>query len=118
MATIIAYALTMVAVFFSITALPQTIIGGLAGRVVGPLAGGLLGSIVAWFLVDFLWVWLEGAHIPLAVLGGALAFIFVHGVISKEELTEQSRWMMTAEAWAIVLVGIYLVVVPAEIRWY
>ena len=118
MATIVAYVLTLVAVFFSITTLPQVIIGGFAGRAVGPLAGGLLGSIVAWFLVDFLWTWLEGAHIPIAALGAALAFIFVHGVISKEELTEQSQWMMAAEAWAIVLVGIFLLLVPAEIRWY
>lgn len=118
MATVVAYASTMVAVFFGITALPQTIIGGLASRVVGPLVGGLLGSILAWLLVDLLWVWLEGAHVPIAALGAALAYIFLHGTISKQELTEQSRWLMAAEAWAIVLVGIYLIVFPTEIRWY
>lgn len=118
MATVVAYVSTMVAVFFSITVLPQALIGGLAARAVGPLIGGLLGSVLAWLLVDFLWVWLEGAHVPIAALGAALAYIFLHGAISKDELTGQSHWLMAAEAWAIVLVGIYLMVFPAEIRWY
>ena len=118
MATVVAYVLTMLAVFFAITALPQAFIGGLASRAVGRLAGGLLGSILAWLLVDLLWVWLEGAHIPIAALGAALAYIFLHGAISKEELTGPSHWLMAAEAWAIVLVGIYLIIFPADIRWY
>jgi len=116
--TIIAYAVTFAALFFSITALPQAIIGGLIGRFAGPLLGGLIGSIVSWLFIDWLWVTFEGGHIPIAALIGALAFIFAHGFISKEELTEQSNWMMAAELWAIILVGIFLFAHSDVIRWY
>ena len=118
MITIAAYVLTLLAVFFSLTGLPALISGGLVGRAFGPLISGLMGYIVAWMLVDLLWIWLEGAQIPIAALAGAFVFILIHGAISKDELTEHSRWMMAAEAWALVVVGIYLVIVPAEIRWY
>ena len=118
MATVVAYVLTMLAVYRAITAIPQAFIGGLASGLGGRFAGGLLGSILAWLLVDLLWVWLEGAHVPIAALGAALAYIFLHGAISKDDLTGQSHWLMAAEAWATVLVGIYLMVFPAEIRWY
>lgn len=118
MVTVIAYIITMVAIYFSITALPQMLIVGLLAKVVGILPGALLGSIFAWLIVDLLWFWFAGGHIPIAALCGALGFLFLHGAISKDELTETSRWMMTAEAWAIILVGIVLVVIPNQIRWY
>ena len=108
----------MLAVYRAITAIPQAFIGGLASGLGGRLAGGLLGSILAWLLVDLLWVWLEGAHVPIAALGAALAYIFLYRVIYKEKLAGLSDWLMAAEPLAIVLVGIYLVIFPADIRWY
>lgn len=122
MATTIAYVLTGLAIFFAVTGLPQMMIGGLLGRLSGPgfgvLVGGLLGGVIAWVLVDFLWVWLEGGHVPIVALGAALVFLFGHGFVSKEELTETSHRMMAGEAWAIILVGVYLLVAPDVIRWY
>ena len=116
--TIIAYAATFIAVFLSITALPQAIIGGLIGRFSGPLLGGLIGGIVSWLFIDQLWITFEGGHIPLAALIGAMAFIFFHGFISEEELTEQSHWIMAAELWAIISVGIFLFIRSDVTRWY
>ena len=117
-ATIIAYIATFIALFFGLTALPQAVVGGFIGRFAGPLLGGLLGSIIAWLLVDWLWVTFEGGHIPIAALLGALAFIFGHGFISKEQLTEQSHRMMAAELWAILLLGVYLFFQTDVVRWY
>lgn len=118
MATIIAYTVTLATVVLTATMLLQALIGGLVGRITGPLVGVLIGGLVAWFAVDFLWVWLEGDHIPIAALGGAIVILFTHSALSKDALTEQSNWMMAGEAWAIVLLGIYLAVVPDAIRWY
>lgn len=118
MATIIAYIATLTAVALTITSIPQMIVGGLLGRFLGPLMGGLLGSILTWLAIDWLWLTFEGGHIPIAALAAAMAVLFVHGYVSREELTEQSNWMMAAELWAIVLVGVGLCVMPANIRWY
>lgn len=118
MSTIIAYLATLAAVILTVTALFQAIIGGLVGRLAGPLLGALVGGLFVWIGIDFLWQWLEGGHIPIAALAAALLAIFAHGVVSKDELTQQSNWMMAGEAWAIILVGVYVVVVSEPIRWY
>ena len=63
MTTIIAYIATIIALFLSITSLPQAIVGGFIGRYVGVLFGGLIGGIISWLLIDWLWVNFEGNHI-------------------------------------------------------
>lgn len=118
MPTVIAYIATLCAVILAVTALFQAIIGGLVGRISGPLLGALIGGLVVWIGVDFLWMWLEGGHVPFAALAAAIAAIFAHGAISKDKLTQQSNWMMAGEAWAIILVGIYIAIVSESIRWY
>lgn len=118
MATIIAYVATIAAVVLTVTALLQAVIGRLVGRMAGPLMGALIGAIVVWLGIDFLWIWLERGHVPIAALAAAIAALFVHGAISKEKLTEQSNWMMAGEAWAIILVGVYVAIVSERIRWY
>jgi hypothetical protein len=116
--TIIAYLTTFIALFFSITSIPQAIIGGLAGRYTGPLFGMLLGSVIAWQLINILWVSFEGGQIPVVVLVSSLLFILTHGFIAKNELTQQSNWMMAAEMWGIILVGIFINIYADSIRWY
>ena len=118
MSTIIAYIATLAAVILTVTALFQAIIGGLVGRLAGPLLGALIGGLVVWIGIDFLWRWLEGGHVPIAALAAAIAAIFAHGAISKDELSQQSNWMMAGEAWAIILVGVYVVIVSEPIRWF
>ena len=118
MPTVLAYIATIAAVVLTITALLQAIICGLVGRLAGPLLGALVGGLVVWLGIDFLWIWLEGGHVPIAALAAALAAIFAHSAIAKDELTQQSNWMMAGEAWAITLVGVYVVVVSEPIRWY
>jgi hypothetical protein len=96
----------------------QALIGGLVGRAVGPLLGALVGGVVVWFGIDLLWLRLEGDHVPMSVLATAIAVLFAKSAISKDKLTQQSKWMMAGEAWSIVLIGVYLAVVPDGIRWY
>lgn len=118
MATIIAYIVTLAAVAITATGLVQAVLGGLIGRAVGPLFGALIGGLFVWFAIDFLWLWLEGDHVPIAALVGAIAVLFIHSAISKDSLTEQSNWMMAGEAWAIILIGVYLTLSLDIIRWY
>ena len=118
MATIIAYTFTLVAVVLAATSLLQAVVGGILGRLMGPLIGAVIGGLASWALVDLLWVWLEGDHVPIAALVGALIVLVTQSAISRHELTQQSNWMMAGEAWGIVLLGIYLVTVPEAIRWY
>jgi len=118
MSTAIAYIATIAAVILTVTALLQAIIGRLVGRLAGPLLAALVGGLVVWLGIDTLWLWLEGGHVPLAALAAAIAALFAHSAISKDELTQQSNWIMAGEAWAIILVGIYVVIVSEPIRWY
>lgn len=116
--SIVAYVVTLIVVYFSLSGLIQSLVGGLIGRAVGLLLGMLIGGICAWGLIDLLWVLIEGGHIPLVLLIAGMAFIVLHSIISKRELTQASKWMMTAELWAILLYGIFLVLQPGSVRWY
>ncbi len=117
MATLIAYALTVAAVAFSVTSLPQVLVGGLIARWAGILFGALVGGVLSWSAINLMWLWLEGNHIPIAALGAAVVTLFVHSFISRNNLSQQSLWLMAGEIWAIVLLAIYLVVFSDEIRW-
>lgn len=116
--TIASYALTLLAVFFAVTSIPQMLLGGLIGQLVGPLASALLGGIVSWAAIDALWYFLEGGHIPFTVLVGSFLLLVMHGITSKEELTEQANWTMAGEMWAIIVVGICIFLLTDQYRWY
>jgi hypothetical protein len=118
MATIVAYCLTFLAVYFALTIIPMMLVGAVLGRIIGPMLSAFIGFIISWSIVNVLWVLFEGSNVPIAALLMALAFIFIHGWITKDELTTQSQWMKAAEAWAIIGIGVYLVVVLPEIRWF
>ena len=116
--SIVAYVATLIVVYFSLSGLIQSLVGGLMSRAVGLLLGMLIGAIFAWGFIDLLWVFIEGGHIPLVLLIVAIAFIVLHSIISKKELTQASKWMMTAELWAIILYGVFLLLQPDSVRWY
>lgn len=117
-ATIVAYVLTLLAVSFSITAIPQAILGGVFGKLGVPLMGMLMGGVISWIAIDALWYFLEGAHLPFTVFVASFLLLAIHGSISKDKLTEQARWMMAGEMWAIVLVGVGAFFLSESFRWY
>lgn len=116
--TIIAYGVTLAAVFFGATGLPQALIGGLFGRAVDPMLGLLIGGLLTWGGVDLAWFYLEGDHIPISALILSVALIFLHGFISEERLTQQSRVVMAGEAWAVIIVGLALFFLQDSVRSY
>ena len=114
---VIAYIIIVLLVFFAITSFPQVLTGGLIGRITNILIGALVGSITTWLLIDLLWLKIMGNHIPILALGLSIITLFIHGYFDGESLTKISHQMMAAEAWAIILVGIYIIIISNNIQW-
>ncbi len=119
--TIIAYVITALATFFSITSIPQVIVGGLLVRFLGReflLVASIIGSVVTWLFVSYLWRILEGGTIPLAVLILAICLVIVHGQTEKSKLNQGAKIIMAAEMWGIIIVGIAVGYFAPTVRWY
>jgi len=111
------YIITSLLVFFAITQILQSFVGGLIGRFTNLLLGMFLGSLVTWLIIDFLWILIEKGHIPILSLGINILILFVHANIEFKKLTKVSKKMIVAEIWAIISYGIILMIVFRPIRW-
>lgn len=116
---IIAYVIILASVFFAITAIPNSLIGGYLGRLFGnPLLGVLFGSILIWMLIDILWVLLFSTHIPVLVFVLAFLILTVHSSVDKNNLNNPAKYMIAGEQWALVIVCIYTMFMSEQIQWY
>lgn len=117
--TTVAYIITLLLVFLTITTLFQSLIAGFFSRIFGlPInLGAFLGAVITWLLLNFLWTITEGGSIPLIILIISLIYIVTHYMISKDELTSISKANMIAEFWAILLLAIFLMISNTTIRW-
>jgi hypothetical protein len=113
--TVIAYTLTLAAVFFPINVLFIGLIGGLLGRVLGRLAGALMACLLLWQLIAVTWVKFEGGVPPVAVLVAAIGLLFYS---VNDELTELAKDNIAAEQWAIIIFGVWLMYSSDVIRWF
>lgn len=116
--TIIAYLLTLAAVYWAVTGMLQGLIGGIVGKMFGVHIGMFVGALITWEIVDWLWVVLEGNHLPITVIFGSIGLLVAHGVRGNEELNIPAKLMMSAEQWVLIIMGIYLVVSGDQVRWY
>lgn len=117
--TIVAYVVTLLCVYFSITSAPIALLGGIIGRGLGNiLIGGLLGAVLTWLGIAWLWKVFEGKPVPILVLAVTFLFLLSHSAIKKDELTQASQWMIAAEQWGIIIVGVIMLLSTESIRWY
>lgn len=110
MTTILAYFLTIVCVLFSITAAPQSLIGGIIGRFSNIMVGAFLGSVITWLGINFLWIKFEGGQLSILALLLSLATLFIHGNLRFKELNQNAKTLIAAELWGIIAVGIYVLI--------
>lgn len=122
MITIIAYLISTALIYFAVTGMLQMLFTGIISiatfRMLGIPLTLLLGAIAAWLALAAGWYYLEGGYIPFTVLACGFIFLFIHGAIEGEALTPESRKMMAAEAWSIVVVTGILLWQTDPIRWY
>lgn len=116
---IVAYVIILVSVFFAITAIPNSLIGGYFGRLFGNLLlGALFGSILIWMIIDFLWVLFFSTHIPLLIFALSFLILIIQSSAEKENLNDSAKFMIVGEQWAIVIVCVYSMIVSEHIQWY
>lgn len=118
MMTVLAYFVTLALAALAITSIPIAIVGGLLGRGLGAHLGALVAGVVTWVGVAALWHGLEGGAVPLAALAGSLVALAIQGKASAHQLNPHAKILVAAEMWAIVLVGLGLVVFAPPVRWY
>jgi len=121
MLTTVCYLVAAATIYFAVPGMLQMACGGILSIVTfGALGIRLtmfLGASLAWGLLCGLWRFVEGGQMPIVVLAGGFVYLFVHGALAKDELTEQSEQMMAAEAWGIVAVAAMLMYYTDPIRW-
>lgn len=117
MATIFAYVLTIVCVLSSLTALPQSLIGGVISRFTNLLVSAFLGAVITWLGINFLWMKFEGNHISILAILLSFGALFIQGNLNYKEINQNAKTLMVAEMWGIIVVGLY-VSIKFGIRWY
>lgn len=116
---IIAYVIILASVFFAITAIPNSLLGGYLGRLFGnPLLGVLFGGILIWMFLNFLWVLFFSTHIPVLVFVLAFLILTFHSSVEKDNLNDSAKNMIAGEQWALVIVCIYTMLMSEQIQWY
>ena len=115
MSTVLAYILTFIAVLLPINA---SIIGAVT-RIFTKLKGFneavILTSFILWLLISSLWRKFEGGDVPIAVLLGSIAILF----ISKNNgFNESAKLINLGERWGITCFGCWLMFNSEVIRWF
>src|SRR5690554_6696939 len=114
---ILGYVILILIQVLSIQALPATIIGGLLSRLFNSLfIGALIGSIFTWFLISYLWFKIFGYYLPFLAFILSLLFHIIHINVEQYKLTPESKTMMVAEIWSIIIVG-FCVLTFVEFNW-
>lgn len=101
--------------YFALQSIPAGIFGAMFGQF--RLLGILIGSILTWYLLDLAWVKIFGNHLPLLAFLLSLIFQAWHLSKSKNELTDNSKFMIEGEMIAIFLVALYVLIIK-EFNWY
>ncbi len=116
--TVLLYALTLAAVYYAITGIIQGFFAALIGRLFGVNLGIFIGGLITWEIIDWIWILIDGDHIPITVVIGSITLLVMHGVIGKDQLNENAKLMMSAEQWVLIVLGIYLVATGDPTRWF
>jgi len=123
MKTVVAYILTIVLTYFSLTLVVQLTIMFLIRVVLRNFSPPVLlaqfcAAIITWTLLDNLWVALEGGHIPILAYGLSFIALSFNNYINRRVLTDASQFMIGGEQWAIVVVSLISLFPISQIRWY
>ena len=89
---------------------------GLIGTRFGFRTPVLPAPLVAWLGIAFLWEWLIGYPIPIALL--VIAFLWAGWSARDPKLTDMGYHMAGPEQWAIFLTGVSVATLSDGIRWY
>ena len=77
MSTVVAYILTFIAVLLPINASIISAVTRIFTKLNGFNEAVLLTSFILWLLISSLWHTFEGGYVPIAVLVGSIAILFI-----------------------------------------
>jgi hypothetical protein len=107
---ILGYLVLLLIQYFTIQAIPITLVGGIISKFTNIYVGVLIAGILTWLGINFIWFKIFDYQLPLLVFILSIGFQFRHLKKSEFELTETSKKMVVGEIWAIILVAIYILV--------
>jgi len=115
---ITAYIIIIILVYFSITAIPQSIIAGFIIRLTNSEHMGLLfGGLVTWFLINIIWFNIFGRQLPILLSALSILALIINLNIGRDKLKSIAVLTIIAEIWAIILVNIITIIVNNNISW-
>lgn len=121
MTTYLLYAAMLPILYFAVPAMLQMVFSMIimlaTFRVLGAHIALLLGAVVAWSLLSFLWQLIEGGMMPIAVFAAGFVFLFVHGALKADALSQHSKTAMAAEALGIIIVAGSTIAIMDGVRW-
>lgn len=114
---ILGYVILILIQYFSIQAIPVSLIGGIINKVTNnTLFSMLVGGLITWFFINLIWLKVYNHNLPLLAFILSFSFQFIHGNLNNKELTVTSKQMIVAEMWSILLIAIYVLAFK-EFNW-
>lgn len=77
----------------------------------------LVSSIIWWIIIAFLWKLIVGQNIPILALGICIVALFFNSWLQRKKLNANAQKMLAGEVWAIIIIGIALLIKSNPIRW-
>lgn len=112
---ILGYLSLLIIQIFALQSFPAGIVAALFGEF--RLLGILFGSLFTWYFINLAWLKIFGYHLPLLAFVLSMIFQAFHLSNSKNELTDNSKFMIEGEMVAILLVGLYVLIFK-DFNWY
>jgi len=113
--TIIAYILTLLALFLSVTSIPMLILAPFWRFLGGADSACFLGGLASWAGISYLWRIFEGNSPPLLLFVLAIGWCFLQS--AAKDLKPLALRMVITEAWAIIVICVIVLFASPTIRW-
>lgn len=114
---VLGYLILILIQYFSIQAIPITLIGGLISRFSSIYIGVVIAGFLTWLGINFIWFKIFAYNLPFLAFLLSITFQIWHLNKARSELTIESRKMIIGELISIIAVG-FFVLIFKSFNWY
>ena len=115
---ILGYMILILIQYFSIQAIPVSLIGGIINKITNSILFSMLvGGLITWFFINLIWLKVNNHNIPL-LLFAICWFIKIYKSLGDNNTDiKTNNLLLKSEASTIVVIALYVLIFK-EFNWY